>query len=226
VHNNMVTVDSQKMGKSLNNFITLKQAFSGSHERLTKGYDPLAIRQLILNSHYRSPLDFSDAALYAAQSGYEKITDMVIEIRRRENSAPSREIDKDVAQQLDALKGKFEAAMNDDLNTAVSLSIMFELVRLTQKLLEDIKTTKQTFGAVDELFSKLGGDVLGIVKESYPEDNLNTTEFQKLVDKLVEERNLARAQKDFKTADKIRDVLAHSNIIVSDAVNVTVWKKK
>jgi len=64
------------------------------------------------------------------------------------------------------------------------------------------------------------------VKESYPEDNLNTTEFQKLVDKLVEERNLARAQKDFKTADKIRDVLAHSNIIVSDAVNVTVWKKK
>jgi len=226
VHNNMVTVDSQKMGKSLDNFITLKQAFSGEHERLTRSYEPLAIRQLILNSHYRSPLDFSDAALYAAQSGYEKITGMVIEIRKRENSAPAGDIDKNVAQQLNTLKDKFEAAMNDDLNTAVSLSIMFELIRLTQKLLEDSKTTKQTFGAVDELFSKLGGDVLGIVKESYPEDKLNTAEFQKLVDNLIAQRNLARAQKDFKTADKIRDILEHSNIIVSDAANVTVWKKK
>ncbi|MHC4489873.1 MAG: cysteine--tRNA ligase, partial [Planctomycetota bacterium] len=70
LHNNMVTVDGQKMGKSLNNFITLKQAFSGAHERLTRSYDPLAVRQLILNSHYKSPLDFSDAALFAAQSGY------------------------------------------------------------------------------------------------------------------------------------------------------------
>jgi cysteinyl-tRNA synthetase len=68
LHNNMVTVDGQKMGKSLNNFITLKQAFSGEHERLSRAYEPLAIRQLVLNSHYRSPLDFSDAALHATQS--------------------------------------------------------------------------------------------------------------------------------------------------------------
>src|SRR5512136_164863 len=73
LHNNMVTVDGQKMGKSLNNFINLKQAFTGQHDRLTRGYDGLAIRQFILASHYRSPLDFSDAALHAAQSGSNKI---------------------------------------------------------------------------------------------------------------------------------------------------------
>jgi len=83
LHNNMVTVDGKKMSKSLNNFITLEEAFSGHHERLTRSYDPLAIRQLVLNSHYRSPLDFSDAALFAAQSGYEKITETVKAVRKR-----------------------------------------------------------------------------------------------------------------------------------------------
>ena len=94
LHNNMVTVDSQKMGKSLNNFINLKQAFSGAHERLTRGYDPLAVRQLILNSHYRSPLDFSDAALFAAQSGYEKISQTVQALRKRIDEAAEGEADE------------------------------------------------------------------------------------------------------------------------------------
>src|SRR3989304_1510783 len=118
LHNNMVTVDSQKMGKSLDNFITLKQAFSGAHERLTRHYDPLAVRQLILNSHYRSPLDFSDAALFAAQSGYEKITEIVKAVRKRMTQVPAGETDSEVTEQLKQLREKFEAAMNDDLNTS------------------------------------------------------------------------------------------------------------
>ena len=93
IHNNMVTVDGQKMGKSLGNFITLKQVFSNSpvekHERLGRKYDPLAVRQLILNSHYRSPLDFSDAALFAAQSGYDKIKDAVLAVRKQIEKAPT-----------------------------------------------------------------------------------------------------------------------------------------
>ncbi|NLT75292.1 MAG: cysteine--tRNA ligase, partial [Planctomycetes bacterium] len=119
LHNNMVTVDGQKMGKSLNNFITLKQAFAGNHERLTKAYEPLAIRQLILQSHYRSPLDFSDAALHAADSGYQKIAEAVTGLRRQLKAAPDGSMDTGVASQLDALKAKFEEAMNDDLNTSV-----------------------------------------------------------------------------------------------------------
>ncbi len=110
VHNNMVTVDGQKMGKSLNNFITLKQAFSGEHEKLTRGYDPLAIRQLVLNSHYRSPIDFSDEALHAAQSGYEKITRTVIEVRKKWHSPHLKVVSMiKVADELGKLREKFES---------------------------------------------------------------------------------------------------------------------
>jgi cysteinyl-tRNA synthetase len=182
LHNNMVTVDGNKMGKSLNNFITLKQAFSGSHERLTRFYDPLAVRQLILNSHYRSPLDFSDAALFAAQSGYGKITETVKAVRKRLNTAKEGTIDEKIAEQLKQMREKFEAAMNDDLNTSVALSVMFELFRLAQKLLEDSHTTQGTLNLVDVLFDRLGGDCLGIVKEEYPQTSPAGDE---LMDKLV-----------------------------------------
>jgi len=227
LHNNMVTVDGQKMGKSLNNFITLKQAFSGAHERLTQSYEPLAIRQLILNSHYRKPLDFSDAALFAAQSGFKKITNTVIEVRKCLKSAPGGEVDMFMATKLDNLKNKFETAMNEDLNTSVALSIMFELVRETQELLENEDTNKETLEAVNDLFSKLGGDVLGVVKDEYPQSAGSDDELvDKLVNNLIAERKLAREQKDYKIADKIREVLVNSDIVVSDDVNVTIWKKK
>jgi cysteinyl-tRNA synthetase len=227
VHNNMVTVDGQKMGKSLNNFITLKQAFSGSHERLTRQYDPLAIRQLILNSHYRSPLDFSDAALYAAQSGYDKITSAVIEVRKRTQTAPDGEIDKEVEKTLDGLRVKFENAMNDDLNTSVALAVMFEFVRDTQKLLENNKINKQTLQAIDGLFRKLGGDVLGIVKDEYEQaGSVDNELMDKLVKILVEQRNAARKQKDYARADEIRKKIDEAGIVLEDTPNGTSWRVK
>ena len=227
VHNNMVTVDSQKMGKSLNNFITLKQAFSGAHERLTRAYNPLAIRQLILNSHYRSPLDFSDAALFAAQSGFEKITDTVIEIRKRKNTALEGELDKEVEEKLNSLREKFEAAMNDDLNTSVALSVMFELVRDTQKLLENSDTNKQTLEAVDDLFSKLGGDVLGIVKDEYSQtDSVDNELMNNLVNVLIEQRKEARTEKNYSRADELRNKLDEIGIILEDKPEGTTWRIK
>ena len=219
LHNNMVTVDSQKMGKSLNNFITLKQAFSGAHERLTKSYDPLAVRQLILNSHYRSTLDFSDAALFAAQSGYNKITAAAIAVRGRKTSAPQGEADDSVLEELARLRSKFEDAMNDDLNTAVALSVMFDLVRLINNLFNKKDITGETLDAVDQSFRELGGDVLGIVKQSYGTSQITVAEHNrllKLMKNFLEERKRARNQKDFKTADKIRDIFLQSDIIVSD----------
>jgi cysteinyl-tRNA synthetase len=226
LHNNMVTVDSQKMGKSLNNFITLKQAFSGAHERLTRSYDPLAVRQLILNSHYRSPLDFSDAALFAALSGSKKIGEAVQALRRKLAAAPEGEIDGEVQEQLKQLKEKFEVAMNDDLNTSIALSIIFELVRLTNALL-DSNATAETLGAVDELFSKLGGDVLGIVKDDYVQNGAaNGVVTDKLVNVLIEQRNEARANKDFVKADNIRDKLDEAGIVLEDKPDGTTWRMK
>ncbi|MBL7185738.1 MAG: cysteine--tRNA ligase [Phycisphaerae bacterium] len=230
IHNNMVTVDSQKMGKSLNNFITLKQAFSGAHERLTRSYDPLAVRQLVLNSHYRSPLDFSDAALFAAQSGYEKITASVLAIRMRENSAPEGELDKKAAQSLEDFREKFEAGMNDDLNTSVALATMFEIVRFSTDLLDDKSTTKQTLDALDQLFRKLGGDVLGIVEDSYSGQEVTVEQqerFVRLVNSFMEERIKARREKKFELSDLIRDRLETSDIVVVDEADGTsTWRDK
>jgi cysteinyl-tRNA synthetase len=214
------------MGKSLNNFITLKQAFSGAHERLTRHYDPFAVRQLILNSHYRSPLDFSDAALFAAQSGYEKIAETVKAVRRQTSQSPSGPIDKTVAEQLKQLREKFEAAMDDDLNTSIALSVLFELVRLTSKLLEE-GTTAATLSAIDILFGRLGGDVLGIVKEEYPiaaeaDDEL----IDKLIGSLIDHRSDARKRRDFIAADAIRDKLDEWGIVLEDKPDGTTWRRK
>ncbi len=226
LHNNMVTVDSQKMGKSLNNFITLKQAFSGAHERLTRAYDPLAVRQLVLNSHYRSPLDFSDAALFAAQSGYEKITETVKAVRKKLSPASEDKLDEKTAEQLNQLKEKFEAAMNDDLNTSIALSVIFELVRLANKLLEDTNTAPTALTAVDDLFTSLGGDVLGVVKDQYPQTVGGDDLAEKLIELFIEQRNQARSKKDFAAADAIRAKLDDIGIALEDNPAATEWRRK
>jgi cysteinyl-tRNA synthetase len=222
----MITVDGQKMGKSLNNFITLKQAFSGTHERLTRSYNPLAIRQLILNSHYRSPLDFSDPALFAAQSGCEKITQTVKAVRKRAVEAPQGLLDEEIAKQLEQLKKKFEAAMADDLNTSIALSVVFEVVRLANDLLEKPDTTAETLNAVDDLFTKLGGDCLGIVKDEYPQAGRADDMIEKLVESLIEQRSDARNRKDFAAADAIRDKLNQIGIVLEDKPDTTTWRFK
>jgi len=228
LHNNMVTVDGKKMSKSLNNFITLEEAFSGHHERLTRSYDPLAIRQLVLNSHYRSPLDFSDAALFAAQSGYEKITETVKAVRKRLTQAAEGEADSEATEQLKQLREKFETAMNDDLNTSVALSVVFELVRLTNNLLEEKQATIETLNSIDVLFSRLGGEVLGLVKDEYPQASAADTEMlDKLVNVFVEQRSNARRREDFVAADALRGKLEEIGIILEDKPGgITAWRKK
>lgn len=226
LHNNMVTVDGQKMGKSLNNFITLKQAFSGIHQRLSRSYDPLAIRQLVLNSHYRSPLDFSDAALFAAQSGYNKITETVKALRARMSTTGEGPVDEKIQEQLKQLREKFEDAMNDDLNSAVALSVVFELVRLTQTLLQDSDTTVEILNAVDVLFNQLGGDCLGIVKDEYEQERSieDIQRYELAIGGFIELRNKARRENNFALADEIRGILGSVGIVLEDNRDVTKWR--
>ena len=227
VHNNMVTVNGQKMGKSLGNFITLKQIFREGHPVLTRKYDPLAARQLILQSHYRSPIDFSDAALTGAQSGYDKIKDAVVAVRNRLSKAAAGPADPKVAEELKALRQKFDEAMNDDLNTAVALSVMFEMVRLTGRILQE-PATAETLKAVDGQFRLLGGNVLGIVLDEYPSANsANQDLFDHLIGILIEQRKAARARKDFAAGDAIRNQLDGYGIVLEDKPGgVTTWRRK
>jgi cysteinyl-tRNA synthetase len=250
IHNNMVTVDGQKMGKSLGNFVTLKEVFSDNtevekHERLSRKYDPLAVRQLILNSHYRSPIDFSDAALTAAQSGYDKIssisegldkaqidanivTKSAIKVRQKWNIAPTGPCDVKIKEQLEEFEQKFKEAMNDDLNTSEALSVISKLVELTNKLLEDTNTTKDTLDEVDKKFRSLGGDVLGIVKQHYGQVTLvmDYRITNELVNILNEKRNEARKKGDFAASDTIRNRLNKAGIILEDTPNGTTWRMK
>ena len=253
IHNNMVTVDGQKMGKSLNNFITLKQAFAGEHEKLTRSYDPLAIRQLILTSHYRSPLDFSDASLYAAQSGYEKIDELVRATRKKMDAAPEGKAGGKVTEHLGKLREKFETAMNDDMNTAVALGVMFELVRLANELSEDKTTNTGTLRALDEMFTNLGGDVLGIIVPAISvaalaksfvvniHDGIGVSDDVKveivpkqkqatlndLIRVMIENRTTARKQRDFTKADWVRSLLDEVGIVLEDRTDgTTVWRWK
>jgi len=238
LHNNMVTVDGQKMGKSLNNFITLKEVFTDSaepkHERLSRKYDSLAVRQLILNSHYRSTLDFSDEALHAAQSGYDKLTDAVIAVRKQIKNAPDGPINSYAAERLDKLKEKFESAMNDDLNTAVALSVMFEVASVSNELIQyqgPDKVTKGTFSAIDNFFKKLGGDVLGIVKEQYQQQSEWSDWNEAILDKtiliLIDERKMAKAMKDWTKADALRKEIEEIGIVLEDKSDgSTTWRMK
>ncbi len=235
LHNNMITVNGQKMGKSLNNFITLKQAFSGEHEKLSRGYDPLAIRQLILNSHYRSPLDFSDDSLLAAQTGYEKLRDTVLRVRIAWNSAPQGNLDLKVATELNQIKERFDNAMNDDLNTPVALSVIFDLVRLSNKLIDEATANKDTLNAVDNLFRRLGGGedgkddkgCLGIVKGAYRDIHAGDVLLPQTLGILVDLRNEFKKSGNFRNADAIRNKLNTIGLIIEDLPDSTTrWRIK
>jgi len=228
LHNNMVTVNGQKMGKSLNNFINLKELFSGKHQLLSRGYDPLAVRQLILQSHYRSPIDFSDEALTAAQSGYDKITEAVVAVRKQIANAPDKLACAEVTAKLDSLKKKFEEAMNDDLNTSIGLSVLFDITRLTNTLLADADTTRGTLQAVDDMYRLLGGDVLGVVKDQYAQASTGDDDLlDHLISMAIQQRHAARAKKDFAASDAIRDKLTELGIVLEDKPDGSCdWRRK
>ena len=226
LHNNMVTVDGTKMGKSLNNFINLQQVFTGEHEKLSQAYDPIVVRQLVLNSHYRSPLDFSDASLISAKSGYDKISDAVKKLRKAITNAPDGVVDKQILEKLVKFEEKFKKAMDDDINTSVALSVIFDTVRFSNELIEKGKTNKASLEAINNMYTRLGGDVLGVVKEHYEESGSSDEALLNyLLGIVIEKRQQARKDKDFATSDQLRDKMLELGVVFKDTPDGTTWEK-
>ncbi len=216
LHNNMVTVNGQKMGKSLGNFVTLKNAFGQFH--------PLIIRFFILQSHYRSPLDFSNDALAAAKKGYDRLVNTVMVLRQRIGLNRAGDV---VPIDLDAYKNKIIDAMNDDFNTPQSIAHLFDLSREINQYLSDGKQySSSSLRKVDELYIEFGSTVLGIIPESVETATLtNGTIDADLIKLLIDVRQEARKQKQFALSDMIRDRLKELGILLEDTREGTNWKR-
>jgi cysteinyl-tRNA synthetase len=215
MHNNLVTINGQKMSKSLGNSISLDQCFTGAHDLLQRSYTPMTVRFFMLQAHYRSTLDFSNEALQAAEKGLERLFDGMENLKKIKPSVSSSFLPSGIEE-------RFYEAMNDDLNTPVAISVLFEGIKNinaavagTEKLTrEDIEQTYQLYQSVTE-------KVLGLKKEVDP--CANNELIPGLVELLLSMRNDARDRKDFKTADKIRDELARLRVSVKDTKDGNEW---
>ena len=215
MHNNMITINGQKMGKSLGNFITLKQFFTGDHKLLEKAYTPMAIRFFILQAHYRSTLDFSNEGLIAAEKAFQRIINAIDTL---EKLNPSDSSTVSVAE----LEQKCFDAMNDDLNTAIVLSHLFEAVRIINSA--NAGTESLTVADIDKLKSLMNlfvFDILGLKREEKQSDD----DMDGLMNLLLSIRAQAKANKDFATSDKIRDELIKLNFTIKDGKDGSTWSK-
>ena len=217
MHNNMITVDGKKMGKSLGNFINLEEFFTGSHDKLERAYAPMTIRFFILQAHYRSTVDFSNDALQAAEKGFTKLMNAMEtlgQISASENST----------YDVNALQKKCYTAMNDDFNTPILIAHLFDGVRI----INSVKDGKESLNAADleqlkTIFNTFITDILGFIslKESITNDLTN--EVMELVLRL---RGNAKKSKDFDTADLIRDELDKVGIQIKDGREGSSWEVK
>ncbi|HTX88091.1 MAG TPA: cysteine--tRNA ligase [Bacteroidales bacterium] len=214
LHNNMVTINGQKMGKSLGNFITLEQFFTGDHPALEQPYSPMTIRFFILQAHYRSTVDFSNEALQASEKGLKK---MLAGIETLEKLIPSGASTSDIA----ALVQSCHAAMNDDFNSPVLIANLFEGVRIINSVNDGKETlTAGDLNRLKAIFSLFVTDVLGL-KSDTPEKG--TEVIDGLMKLVLDIREQARSGKDFKTSDKIRDALQGLKITVKDTREGATW---
>ncbi len=215
LHWNMVTVDGVKMGKSLGNFTTIKQAL--------QKYSPLAIRFFILTSHYRSPLDFSEEALKGAARGLERLHGTVRLVRAQLQTAPPGDASPMLEDMLSQHKAQFLAAMDDDFNTATAIGILFDLNREVNALLRgESPVTRGSLAAVDALYRELGSQILGIIPEQMEE--LGGGMEVPLIETLIEVRQKLREDRRWELSDSIRDRMNELGITLEDRSDGTTWR--
>tara|TARA_B100001540_G_scaffold305396_1_gene316254 strand:- start:1628 stop:3094 length:1467 start_codon:yes stop_codon:yes gene_type:complete len=217
MHNNMITVDGKKMGKSLGNFINLEEFFTGDHSKLERAYSPMTIRFFILQAHYRSTIDFSNEALKAAEKGFTKLMNAMETLEDLKDSKRS-------TYDVKKLEENFYAAMDDDFNTPILIAHLFEGVRV----INSAKDGKENLNHSDleqlkDLYKTFVTDILGLVSIKEISKNNLTNELMELILKL---RGHAKKNKDFNTADFIREELNKSGIQIKDSREATSWEVK
>ena len=221
MHNNMITINGQKMGKSLGNFITLEEFFTGNHEMLDQAYSPMTIRFFILQAHYRGTLDFSNDALQAAEKAYERMMDGWHRLQGLKPADTSSITLEDYATRC-------AEAMNDDLNTPVVIATLFDACRVINQVNDGNATlTQADIDTLKQLFSTYVFDVLGLRDSADASaGGIDLTPYNKAVDLLLEVRRNAKAAKDWATSDLIRDRLAEAGFDVKDTKDGVEWKVK
>jgi len=221
MHNNMITIAGKKMGKSYNNFITLDQFFTGSHPLLTQPYSPMTIRFFILQAQYRSTIDFSNEALQASKKGYDRLMDAARKLTNIPTAAEGR-LTTAFAEELAA---KCYEAMDDDFNSPIVISHLFEASRIINQLADKKETiTPDGLEALKKVMHTFVFDILGLVNEAESGNAQREEAFGKAIDLLMELRAKAKANKDWATSDAIRDQLAASGFEIKDTKDGATWK--
>ena len=222
MHNNMITINGQKMGKSLNNFITLEQFFTGNHETLEQAYSPMTIRFFILSAHYRGTVDFSNEALQAAQKGYERLMNAIEDLNRIQTTATS---DENTKKFVAALRQKCYDAMNDDLMTPAVISNLFEACHIVNLLIDHkAQISEEDLKELSETMRLFAFDILGLVNERGANNDAREAAYGKVVDMVLDLRAKAKANKDWAVSDQIRDALAEAGFQVKDTKDGVTWK--
>ena len=218
VHNNMITINGQKMARSLGNFITLDQLFSGDHPLLQQPFSPMTIRFFILQAHYRSTVDFSNEALQAAEKGLQKLMKAVETISKLKVSDSS-------TLDINQLKEKCYEALNDDLNSPVLLSHLFEAVKFINSVADgNEKIDRHGLEALKELFNTFVFDILGLKDETKGKDEEVLT--SELINIIVDLRQDAKNRKEWEASDKIRQTLKNLGIIIKDRKDGADWERE
>jgi cysteinyl-tRNA synthetase len=217
MHNNMITINGQKMGKSLGNFITLSEFFSGSHDKLEQAYNPMTIRFFILQAHYRSTVDFSNEALLAAEKGMNKLMAALVTLEGLAVSESS-------TVNVEEFKTKFYSAINDDFNTPILVAHLFDAVKQINSIAAGKGSIdKASKEALTKLMNDFCFDILGLKKvAAEAQDGLADD----VMDVVLGLRKIAKENKDWTTADFIRDELGKLNITVKDSKDGASWEKE
>jgi cysteinyl-tRNA synthetase len=217
LHNNMITINGKKMGKSYNNVIKLSELLSGSHEILTQGYSPMTVRFFILQTHYRSTLDFSNEALQAAEKGLKRMWEAFSYLRKMDLSQLNHDaVFKELESKVLEILGGLHQDMNDDLNTAKVMAGLFELVPIINSIkdskIQATSLSSKLLKLMQEQFNVYLIDIFGLTDESKKEDD----KLSAVLHLISDIRKDARSRKDFATSDKIRYQLLAAGIQLKD----------
>ena len=222
MHNNMITINGQKMGKSLGNFITLEQFFTGSHDSLEQAYSPMTIRFFILSAHYRSTVDFSNDALKASEKGLERLMNGLSDLDR---VPVSDTCDEATDQFVKLLRQRCYDAMNDDFQTQLVISYLFEACHVVNTLLDHkAHICADCLKELSETMRLFAFDLLGLKPEKGDNNEAREEAYGKVVDMVLSLRAKAKADKDWTTSDKIRDALADAGFEVKDTKDGVTWR--